>query len=54
MITHIEKVIFAQKDGINIYNVGYGKSYSAREVIDTIENCSGRSVIFHQSNPEKI
>ena len=34
--------------------MGYGKSYSAQEVIDTIENSSGKSVIFHQSDPEKI
>ena len=53
-ISAIEKVIFSQKEGVHIYNVGSGKSYSANEVIDTIQNCTGQSVNFYQSHPKTI
>ena len=53
-VNAIKIVLFNQKQGVNIYNIGSGLSYSALEIIKIIQKSSGEIVNYTQNDPEKI
>lgn len=43
-IEFIKKVIDLQKSSFEIFNVGFGKTYSVNELVETIISCSGKNL----------
>lgn len=44
VVDFIDKAINKQKDNYKLYNVGYGKSFSVREIVEKIIKISGKNV----------
>ena len=53
MIEALQQVIYSEQRGLEIYNIGSGKSYSVREVIDTVLNLTGRDIPVYCSEERR-
>ena len=49
MVDALVKVIRSEQRGLEIYNVGFGKSYSVKEVIDTVSKLMGKHLPVHST-----
>ena len=50
-LAHLRALDLPQRAGFSAYNIGTGKAYSVREVIDTVERITGRHVAVRNSAP---
>jgi nucleoside-diphosphate-sugar epimerase len=50
LVAAIDKVVNEPQQGLNIFNIGFGKSYSVQEVIDTIKKVAGKNLPIRSSN----
>jgi UDP-glucose 4-epimerase len=48
------KAVEYKHKGLEIFNIGYGKSYSVRELVDLVKNCCGKNVpVQYDENKRK-
>ena len=48
------KAVEYEPEGLEIFNIGYGKSYSVRELVDLVKNCWGENVpVRYDENKRK-